>query len=102
MKFIKQFIHLLILLVIIATTVEAQEIKNYCHDQAVWAEWDKQLEKAQGHSDFKALYALRTGLCTMIERKQISINEAAKIFEKAREDLIEEKEKERKRKRFSF
>ena len=91
---------LLLILLLSFTNVHAEE-KHYCHDSASWAEWDRQLEKANDDNvDFKALYALRVGLCTMIERNQILIKDAIRVFEAKRKEYIDKRKKEQKNKQW--
>lgn len=81
----------------LASAVAAEE--NYCHDQASWAQWDQLVAKSPEDTAFKIMYALRIGLCAMVERQQISIDEATMVFERYREELVGRREEEKARNR---
>lgn len=60
---------------------------NYCHDEASWHEWHKVLSENAGDDRLFGLYAMRRGLCGLVEAGTIDINRATRIFEAAREEL---------------
>lgn len=54
---------------------------NYCLDEQKNADWEQQLHAySKDHAVLK-LYALRRGLCLMIEEKKITLKQAIDIFE---------------------
>jgi hypothetical protein len=55
--------------------------ENYCHDEAVNAEWDELLADTPRDAIVIRLYALRQGLCGMIDRGQVGLDQATRIFE---------------------
>ena len=62
--------------------------QNYCHDEASWAEWHRLLVDNPADDGVYGLYALRRGLCGMVEAGAIDQARATRIFEAAREELI--------------
>ena len=69
---------------------------NYCKDETSWQQWHELLDKHPQDDAIHALYALRLGLCSMVEAGNINQDRATDIFEKMRESLIERyREKER-------
>lgn len=65
----------------------AAEKKNYCHDEASWAEWHQLMADNPTDDGVYSLYAMRRGLCGMVEAGTIEQDRATRIFETAREDL---------------
>lgn len=63
--------------------------KNYCREEASWHDWHALLEKNPDDDALHALYALRLGLCSMVESGNMSKDRATSIFENMRESLIE-------------
>ena len=59
-----------------------------CRDAAEWAQWDALLSKTPNDADVVTLYALRRGLCDMIERGQIEPKAAIALFERAHQAAI--------------
>lgn len=59
-----------------------------CRDAAEWAQWDALLNKTPNDADVVTLYALRRGLCDMIERGQIEPQAAIELFERAHQAAI--------------
>ncbi len=72
----------------LCTADTGKEAKNYCKDLASWQQWHELLDKHQQDDGLHALYATRRGLCTMVESGQIDLDRAVRIFEKMRESLI--------------
>ena len=73
------------------------ESENYCHDEKSWAEWDRLIEKNPNDMEVQALHALRIGLCAKIDRGEITLEKATKIFESAREAIIQKRKENQKR-----
>lgn len=68
--------------------------ENYCHDQSIWAEIDA-LRKA--HPDDTLVirtYAMRLGLCTLIDDGKISLETGIEIFMMERQRAIAERAQE--------
>lgn len=57
-------------------SVWAAEPETYCHDAAAWQEWDDLRAKYPDDPELITLYALRLGLCAMVEKKQIDADTA--------------------------
>jgi hypothetical protein len=66
---------------------------NYCHDQESWDEWERLVQKYPNDMDVHTLHALRLGLCVKVERGDLTVEKATEIFERARDAIIEKKEK---------
>lgn len=66
----------------------AVEPETYCHDAAAWQEWDDLRAKYPDDPELIALYALRVGLCAMVEKKQIDADTARKTFDAAHQQAI--------------
>lgn len=73
----------------------AQE-KNYCDDPEAKAEWQALLKKYPGDQEVNVLHALRIGLCEKIDRGQVSVDDATKIFESARQAIVDRIERREK------
>ena len=74
------------------------ESENYCHDEKSWKEWDAIVEKNPNDTEVQALHALRIGLCAKVDRGGITLDQATKIFESAREAIIQKRKEDQKRK----
>lgn len=87
-KFLLSLAALLLLtfLLLPATASFAEEEKqaNYCKDPTTWSDWEELLQKYPGDQDVRMLYALRMGLCVLVERKELTVDEATRIFEEQR------------------
>ena len=88
---------IILLLVLVFNNSPAAESENYCHDQKSWQEWDALVEKNPNDMEVQALHALRIGLCTKVDRGQITIEQATEIFESAREAIIQKRKEDQKR-----
>jgi hypothetical protein len=73
------------------------ESQNYCHDKESWTEWDTLVEKNPNDPEVQALHALRIGLCVKVDKGQITLEQAIKIFESAREAIIQKRKQDQKR-----
>jgi len=78
-------------LIIVSSTVYADE--NYCHDSSVNKEWATLLAQHPNDDAIAKLFAMRLGLCELVERGFIEHDRATKIFEKARAQEVREKRK---------
>lgn len=75
-------------LLLTAPSLWAAEAETYCHDAAAWQEWDDLRAKYPDDPELIALYALRVGLCAMVEKKQIDADTARKTFDAAHQQAI--------------
>ena len=75
----------------LATVSVTAEEENYCQDKASWKEWDELVAKYPNDMDIQTLHALRLGLCAKVQRGDITIQQATKIFESARVAIINKK-----------
>lgn len=62
-------------------TAAAAESENYCHDQQVEQDWSRMLDDAPDDPIVLKLYALRSGLCGMVEQGLVSLDQAAELWE---------------------
>ncbi len=76
------------LLLLTAPSLWAAEPETYCHDAAAWQEWDDLRAKYPDDPELITLYALRVGLCAMVEKKQIDADTARKTFDAAHQQAI--------------
>lgn len=72
---------------------------NYCRDEDSWAEWHRLLADNPADDGIYGLYALRRGLCGMVESGAIDETRATRIFEAAREELVGKRLEEERLKR---
>ncbi len=80
----------------------AEKPENYCLDKETNARWASMLSHQPNDQDIAKLFALRIGLCELVARKIVSLEQATNIFEKERVEVIRLKEKERKREKNSI
>ncbi len=83
-----RFIQILIPLLLAATVSHAEESANYCLDAEANQEWTRIYNNKPNDNDIARLFALRTGLCEMVQRGAITIERATKIFEEERERTV--------------
>ena len=70
------------------STTDKNKPANYCHEKESWEQYHDLLAKYPDDDQIYSLYALRIGLCTMVEAGTISQNRAVDIFERMRKALI--------------
>ncbi len=76
---------LLALMVLLAScSVYGEEPDNYCLDAEVNQKWTRLFMKSSDDPMTIRLYALRDGLCSMVDRGQVKLGVAIAIFEDAR------------------
>lgn len=97
---------LILLSGLIAATAHAGEddefYENQCHDQAAWAKIDDLLKKVPNDHMVIRTYAMRLGICRLIEEKKISLENGIRVFDIERQRAVMERsmeESERKRKK---
>lgn len=71
------------------TADTGKESNNYCKDQASWQQWHELLAKHPQDDAIHAIYAMRLGLCSMVEAGNINLDRATEIFEKMRGSLVD-------------
>ncbi len=72
----------------VAYSSEEKISSNYCKDQESWEQYHELLAKYPDDEQIYSLYAMRIGLCSMVEAKTISQNRAVDIFERMRAALL--------------
>ena len=76
---------LLALMIFLAScSAHADEPDNYCNDPKINQQWTRLLMKSSDDPMTIRLYALRDGLCSMVDRGQVKLKVATAIFEDAR------------------
>jgi hypothetical protein len=85
--------YLAVLILYVSSPCSGQET-NYCHDPQAEAEWLALIAKYPGDYEIQALHALRIGLCTKVDQKMLTVQEATNIFEKARAALLRQRQLE--------
>ena len=94
MKTIIIFIVLLWPVVAVADNSQLDTIEeNYCADPALWVEWEDALKRHPGDDGLRVLYALRTGVCAMVQRKELTVVASNKYFEQLRSQIIDQRRK---------
>ena len=68
--------------------------ENYCYDATENANWRTALKRFPNDSVLLRLYALRQGLCDMVDENIIPLDVAILLFEEERERWITEYRKE--------
>ena len=63
---------------------------NYCNDAEINQQWTRLLMKSPDDPMTIRLYALRDGLCSMVDRGQVKLGVAIAIFEDARSPEVME------------
>ncbi|MCI0400760.1 MAG: hypothetical protein L0Z68_05610 [Gammaproteobacteria bacterium] len=66
----------------------ADEPDNYCNDAESNQQWARLLMKAPDDPMIIRLYALRDGLCNMVDNGQVKLEHAIAIFETARSPAV--------------
>ena len=61
-----------------------------CGDPASWVDWERLIAKNPNHTDLRALYALRVGLCIHVQQGKLTVDQGTAIFERARRTLIQQ------------
>lgn len=69
----------------VAAEPEAAPV-NYCHDPDVNAEWSQLAAEHRDSDIWQRLFALRLGLCVMVDRKALTVRRATTIFERQRDE----------------
>lgn len=89
---------LLLTLPLIAVAEEdgkkAEESKNYCHSAENKQEFEGLLAKHPGDTGIIKLYALRDGLCSMIDAGKVSLDDGIDIWELERSKIVVERTKD--------
>ena len=67
------------------------EARDYCSDPDLKLQWEFLISKYPEDMGLQALHALRLGLCIKVERNDISLEDALKIFEDVKKSFVEKK-----------
>ena len=88
---------ILLAVLFISSVALSAEPVNYCQNESVVQEWEDLLGKYPNDPDIIKLYALRTGLCEMVDGGQLTLDQAIDIFETERLRVLSEKQREQQR-----
>jgi hypothetical protein len=61
---------------------------NYCHDQAIAADWRRMLSETPNDPLVIKLYGLREGLCSLVADGRVSLDQATEIWERERAESV--------------
>jgi hypothetical protein len=87
------------LLVLAWLSHAAADEPNYCHDPEANQHWGKLIEESPGDDILMRLFALRLGLCQLVESGQLDLDRATAIFEQARAGALMERRREEEQER---
>ena len=76
------------LIVTLAAPALAEEPLNYCNDPSAEVEWQELLVQNPADYDLQAMHALRIGLCEKVERGDLTVPQATKVFERGRDAIV--------------
>ena len=68
-------------------TPDSEEV-NHCQESEVNQEWAALADEHHDSDTWQRLFALRIGLCAMVERGDLTVHRASQIFERQRQDAI--------------
>jgi len=67
--------------------------QNYCKSEEKNAHWGRLLSKNKDDAMIVKLFALRTGLCVMIDAGAVTLNDAIDYFQEEKTKLIDQRKK---------
>lgn len=85
---------LMLLTWMIAATSHAaadESAVNYCHDQAAWDKIDTLLKRFPNDQLLIRSYAMRVGICRLIDEKKISLEAGIEVFDIERQRAVMER-----------
>ena len=92
-KMINTLMILLCILSMPVTAGEKEAPKNYCHDQADKKEFDDLLSRYPADTGIIRLFAMRQGLCEMINKQQIPLETGIDLWAIERQKILTERTK---------
>jgi hypothetical protein len=75
----------------IADELDNEAYENQCHDQAAWDKIDDLLKKVPNDQLVIRAYAMRLGICRLIEEKKISLESGVRVFDLERQRAVMER-----------
>src|SRR5262245_56533711 len=78
----------------LTSLVLAEDVTNNCHDPTAWADWEEKAAQYPHDTEFQRLHVLWKRLCGKVEAGDLSFEDAMSIFERAREQAIEQRRQE--------
>ena len=85
-----------LVLFILSLSARAESV-NYCYDAQANAGWKEQLSKNPNDNIIMGLFALRMGLCQLVDGGVLTVDRATAIFEASRVNAVRDREKEEDR-----
>ncbi len=80
----------ILLLFVLPLSVQADDT-NYCTDADAALGWNQLVKKHPADMEIHRLHALRLGLCEKVERGDVTVEQATKIFNHDWDALIEKR-----------
>jgi hypothetical protein len=74
--------------------------ENYCQDPEANRQWLEMLARTPDDPLIIKLFALRSGLCVLVEQRLIALDQATDIFEQERSEAMTERHREEQERRF--
>ena len=65
-----------------ATAIADEYDTSYCHDPVELQKWEQMLINDPDSEPLAAIHALRIGLCVKVEAKQLTTNQANRLFDR--------------------
>ena len=88
----------LALALLLSFSAYADDSANYCLDPETNQQWAKMLMDSPDDDAVAKLFALRLGLCQLVEKELITLERATSLFEAEREKIVRERSIEQMRK----
>jgi hypothetical protein len=84
---LRGFMRKIVFVCLLGFAVNALASENYCHDAAEIKTWDEVIAKHSAEPLLIKLYAMRVGLCQMVDDGKIDLDTAIDVFEEERKKL---------------
>lgn len=97
MKLRQSIVLVSLFLILVMHSALNAESENYCHNENSWEEWEALIDKNPNDMEVQALHALRIGLCAIVDKGEITLEQAIEIFEGAREAIVQKRKNDQKR-----
>ncbi len=82
---------LALLMLLLPNLAQSQAATNYCLDDKTNDTWSAMLQQSLNDDVMVKLFSLRIGLCELVKRKVITLDQATEVFEQEREKAIYER-----------
>jgi hypothetical protein len=84
---LRGFMKKILFVCLLGFTVNGLASENYCHDATEIKTWDEVIAKHSTEPLLIKLYAMRVGLCQMVDDGKIDLDTAIDVFEAERSKL---------------